>query len=94
MLSQSHWLFQHNKTHQPLGGKKSLKIWKFGQDLKINVVGERLTQFKFSLESQLVWVMNNGPWSFENHLLLLWRWEKGMTAFSINFSHIPLWVQV
>ena len=52
-------------------------VWKFGQDLKINDVGEGLIQFKFSLESQLVWVMNNSPWSFDNHLLLLRQWGKG-----------------
>ena len=43
-------------------------VWKFGQDLKITDVGEGLIQFKFSLDSQLVWVINNGPWGFDNHL--------------------------
>jgi len=65
-------------------------IWKFGQDLKITDVGEGLIQYKLSLESQQVWVMNNGPWSFDNHLLLLWRWEKGMMAFFVNSLHIPI----
>ena len=60
----------------------------------ITDVGEGLIQFKFALESQLMWVMNNGPWSFDNHLLLLRRWEKGMMAFSVNVLHIPIWVQV
>ena len=69
-------------------------VLKFGQHLKITDVGEGLIQFKFSLESQLVWVMNNGPWSFDNHLLLLRRREKGVMAFSVNFLHIPIWVQV
>ena len=41
-----------------------------------------------------MWVGNNGPRSFDNHLLLLRRWEKGMIAFSVNFLHIPIWVQV
>lgn len=60
-------------------------VWKLEQDLKITDVGERLLQFKFSFESVLVWVMNNGLWSFDNHLLLLQRWEKGMMAFIVNF---------
>ena len=38
--------------------------------------------------------MNNGPWSFNKQLLLLRRWEKGMTTFSVNFLYIPIWVQV
>ncbi|XP_023874189.1 uncharacterized protein LOC111986738 [Quercus suber] len=57
-------------------------------------VGDGLFQFKFSMESQLNWVINNGPWSFDNHILLLQRWEKGMIAFLVKFLTIPILVQV
>ena len=63
-------------------------------DVKITDVGDGLFRFKFSTESQLKWVINNGPWSYDNHILLLRRWEKGMTAFSVNFQTVPMWVQV
>ena len=53
-------------------------MWKLGEDLKIIEVGEGLLQFKFSMESQLMWVWNNRPWCFDDHLLVLQRWEKGM----------------
>lgn len=46
------------------------------------------------MESQLKWVINNNPWSFDNHILLLRRWEKGMTTFSVKFLTNPIWVQV
>ena len=69
-------------------------VWKFGQDLKITDVGDGLIQFKFAMESQLLWVVNNGPWSFDNHILLLRCWEKWMTTFSVQFLHILIWVQV
>ena len=69
-------------------------VWKMGKDMKITEVGDRLFQFKFVMEIQLKWVLNNGLWSFENHILLLRRWEKGMTAFSVSFETIPIWVQV
>ncbi|KAL0015264.1 hypothetical protein SO802_002333 [Lithocarpus litseifolius] len=68
--------------------------WKFCSDLKIIDMGEGLFQFKFTMESQLVWVLNNGPWSFDNYYLLLWLWEKGMNASTIKFTHFLLWVQV
>ncbi|XP_023920908.1 uncharacterized protein LOC112032372 [Quercus suber] len=68
---------------------------------KIVNVGDGLFQFKFTLESQLKWVIQNGPWSFENHppVLRRWkrgmrRWERGMTAGMVMFNSIPLWVQV
>ena len=38
--------------------------------------------------------VNNGLWSFNYHLLLLRRWERGMTASSVTFMHLPIWVQV
>ena len=53
-------------------------MWKLGEDLKIIEVGEGLLQFMFSMESQLMWVWNNRPWCFDDHLLVLRRWEKGM----------------
>ena len=68
-------------------------VWKMGSDLKITDVGDGLMQFKFAIESQLVWLLNNGPWSFDNHTLLLRRWEKGIIAFSANFQYVPIWVQ-
>ncbi|XP_075665633.1 uncharacterized protein At4g02000-like [Castanea sativa] len=69
-------------------------VWKFGQDLKITEVGDRLFQFKFAMESQLNWVLKNGPWSFDNDILLLRRWEKRMMAYSVEFECIPIWVQM
>ena len=69
-------------------------VWKMGNDLKITDVGDGLFRFKFSMESQLKWVINNVPLSFDNHILLLRRWEKGITAFTVKFLTILMWVQV
>ena len=69
-------------------------MWKLGNDLRIVDVGEGLFQFRFELESQLTWVLDNGPWSFDNKLLVLRRWERGMMANSATFPTLPLWVQV
>lgn len=46
-------------------------MWRLGNDLKIVEVGDILLQFKFSLDSQLRWVLDNGLWCFDNQLLLL-----------------------
>lgn len=67
---------------------------KLGDDLKVVEVGDGLLQFKFSMESQLNWVWNNGPRCFDNQILALRRWEKGMTARTVTFTHLPFWVQV
>ena len=69
-------------------------VWKMGSNLKIVAVGEGLFQFRFSLESQLQWVWDNGLWSFKKNMLVLQRWEKGLTARSVRFTSLPMWVQV
>ena len=35
------------------------------------------------------WVERCGPWSFDNKLLLLCRWKKGLTSTNISFTHSP-----
>ena len=75
--------------------KNTLKAaWKMGSDLRIVEVGNNLLQFKFSSSYQLEWVEKSGPWNFENNLLLLCRWKKGLTSKNINFSSSPFWVQI
>ena len=69
-------------------------VWRMGSDLRIVEVGNGLFQFKFTMEFQLKWVLANGPWSFEDHPLMLRRWERGMTATSVRFSSMLMWVQV
>ncbi|XP_075662916.1 uncharacterized protein LOC142632378 [Castanea sativa] len=91
-------LFGKFLTNRPFNQRAAKNIlrttWKFGSDLKIIDMGEGLFLFKFAMESQLTWVLNNGPWSFDNYLLLLRRWEKGMNANTIKFTHCSMWVQV
>ena len=65
-----------------------------GSNLRIVEVGNNLLQFKFSSRYQLKWVEKSGPWNFDNNLLLLCRWRKGLTSNNISFSSSPFWVQI
>ena len=53
-----------------------------------------MLQFKFSSEYQRKWVERNGPWNFDNNLLLLTRWRKGLSSTNITSTHSPFWVQI
>nr|POE59914.1 hypothetical protein CFP56_39483 [Quercus suber] len=68
--------------------------WKMGSDLQIVEVGSNVLQFKFGSEYQLQWVEKNGPWNFENNLLLLCRWRRGLSSKNITFTHSPFWIQI
>lgn len=69
-------------------------VWKLGSDLRIVEVGNDILQFKFTSKYQMEWVEKNGPWNFENNLLLLCRWRKGLTVANIVFPHSPFWIQI
>ena len=68
--------------------------WKLGSDLRIVDVGKNIFQFKFNSKYQMEWVERNGPWNFDNNLLLMCRWRKGLSVTNITFTHSPFWVQV
>lgn len=75
--------------------KSTLKAtWKMGSDLRIVEVGNNILQFKFSSMCQLEWVEKSGPWNFDNNLLLLCRWRRGLSTANITFSHSSFWVQI
>ena len=62
--------------------------------MRIVEVGNNILQFKFSSKFQMEWVERCGPWCFDNNLLLLYRWKKGLTSTNISFTHSPFWVQI
>ena len=39
-------------------------------------------------------IMRGGPWSFDNQLLLLQMWKKGMNVGNIRMESASLWVQI
>ena len=36
----------------------------------------------------------SGPWNFENNLLLLCWWRRGLSLANLVFTHASFWVQV
>ena len=61
--------------------------WKMGSDLQIVDVGNCIIQFRFRSEYQMKWVEQNGLWNFDNNLLLLCRWRRGLLATNIKFTY-------
>ena len=39
-------------------------------------------------------MLKDGPWTFDNQVLLLIQWKIGMTADSVKFDSISLWIQI
>ena len=70
------------------------RAWGLENSLQIIEVGPNLFQFKFQSEIDMVQIIQDGPWSFDNQLLLLRRWQKGMIVENIELEHASLWIQI
>ena len=70
------------------------RAWGLENSLQIIEVGPNLFQFKFQSEFDMVQIIQDGSWSFDDQLLLLRRWQKGMTVENIKLEHASLWIQI
>ena len=70
------------------------RAWGLDDGLQIVEVGANLFQFKFKIEFDLERILTGGPWTFDNQLLMLKRWQKGMNASNVKLESASLWVQI
>ena len=68
------------------------RAWGLEDKVQIVEVGSNLFQFKFDTEFDMERILKGGPWSFDNQLLMLTRWKKGMKAENVQLQHAALWV--
>ena len=64
------------------------------EGMHIVEVGSNLFQFKFKTEFEFERVLKGGPWTFDNQVLLLHKWQLGMTMKNVRFESVSLWVQI
>ena len=70
------------------------RAWGLNESMQILEVGLNLFQLKFQSEFDLDRILRGGPWSFDNQLLLLQRWKKGMNVGNIRLELASLWIQI
>lgn len=57
-------------------------------------MGLNLFQLKFKTKFEMTRVLKGGPWSFDNQVLMLLRWQVGITGGNVKFDSVSLWVQI
>ena len=70
------------------------RVWGLDSELQIVEVDASLFQFKFKTKFRLARILKDGPWSFDNQMLLLKRWQRGMSTANVILDHASLWVQI
>ena len=83
------------KSFNKMAAKNTIRrVWGLDKSLQILEVGPNLFQFKFQSEFEMDRVLRGGLWSFDNQLLMLQRWKKGMTIGNIRMDKASIWVQI
>ena len=74
-------------TYKPFNKKAAQntlrRAWGLNEELQIIEVGANLFQFKFRSEFEMERVWKGGPWTFDNQVLMLRKWQSGMTAKNV-----------
>ncbi|KAK7822842.1 uncharacterized protein CFP56_036059 [Quercus suber] len=83
------------KSYNKLAAKNTIRrAWGLNESMQILEVGLNLFQFKFQSEFDLDRILRGGPWTFDNQLLLLKWWNRGMTVGKIRLEAASLRVQI
>ncbi|KAK6143873.1 hypothetical protein DH2020_024221 [Rehmannia glutinosa] len=69
-------------------------IWRPVKGVSIKDLGPNLFLFQFFHELDISRVQSNGPWTFDNLLLIIKKLSIGEQPSKIQLFHTELWVQV
>jgi len=53
----------------------------------------KLYQIKVDKEEDYQRILKGSPWVIRNCWLILYGWNRNLDVSSLDFSHVPLWVQ-
>ncbi|GAU30590.1 hypothetical protein TSUD_392810 [Trifolium subterraneum] len=70
------------------------EAWRPVKGVKIKEATTGLFLFQFSHELDMEGVLQGGPWSFDNQMLLVQRVQVGVQIENIPLHHAEFWVQV
>lgn len=77
-----------NRQQNQRALKSTLRsAWKMGSKFKIVDARNSILQFKFNSRYQMEWVAKSGPRNFENNMLLLCWWKKGLFTANMVFTY-------
>nr|KYP48445.1 hypothetical protein KK1_029907 [Cajanus cajan] len=69
-------------------------IWRPGKGVSISELKPSVFLFQFYHPLDLKHVLDNGPWNFENNILIVSKIFEGDIPKDIPLNHVDVWVQV
>lgn len=70
------------------------QIWRSTNGFSIRNLGNHIVLFVFNSSADVDKIIQNQPWSFDKHLVVLQRYVKDTPIQDLDFSRAIFWVQV
>lgn len=73
---------------------KMADVWKPTMGINIKELDAGIFLFQFYHKEDLQWVINGGPWSFDNAMLVLALIPNGENPVKVPLWHLSIWIQI
>lgn len=73
---------------------KLADIWRPAMGINIRELEDGIFLFQFYHKEDLNWVLNGGPWSLDNAMLILDSIPNGEEPLSVPLWHLKIWIQL
>ncbi|CAN0880699.1 hypothetical protein LINGRAHAP2_LOCUS13803 [Linum grandiflorum] len=70
------------------------KSWRPGRGVEINELEGRMYLFQCNHILDVRRIIDGGPWSFDDHMLLTHELQQGETPKHVSINRMAFWVQV
>ncbi|XP_030970196.1 uncharacterized protein LOC115990508 [Quercus lobata] len=69
-------------------------LWRSKTGFKVKNMGNHIVLFIFDNKHEVETILENEPWSFDKHLMVLQRYDKDTPVEELKFNYTSFWVQV
>ena len=69
-------------------------LWRSRNGFKIQKYGDHTILFTFDNKNDMDKIISNEPWSFDKHLVVMWKYEKETPVADVKFDRVSFWVQL
>lgn len=73
---------------------KLADLWKPAMGITIRMLKEGIFLFQFYHKDDMQWMVNNGPWSFDNTMLVTSVIPVGEDPLKVDLNEIDFWIQI
>ena len=69
-------------------------LWRSKNGFKVKNMGNHIVLFIFDNKREVETIIENEPWSFDKHLMVLQCYDKDTPFEELQFNYTSFWVQV